>query len=116
MHPPGEESPQPASKRCHVIEPVGRLRSSTSRRFSHKRKPDLLGKPQRFRRVGDELVSGARHPGRAKHRFHPGLVAYVESGLHVHAVKAEQLTCVRHGHLQLLECTDEALDGAHLLA
>ena len=75
-----------------------------------------FGKPQRFRRVGHQLVSGAGHAGGTKHRFHAGLVAYVERGLHIHAIKSEQFPCVRHGHLQLFQRADEALDGPHLLA
>ena len=61
-------------------------------------------------------MPGAGHPGSAQHRFHPGLVAYVERGFHIHAVKAEHLSGVGHGHLQLFQRSDEALDRAHLLA
>ena len=61
-------------------------------------------------------MPGTGHASSPEHRLHPGLVAYVERGLHVHAIEAEHLPRVRHGHLQLLEGADQALDMTHLLA
>ena len=106
----------PASKRRHVIEPVCRLSPGARGRLSHERKADRLRERERLGSLGDELVPSARNAGSAKHRFHAGLVAYVESGLQVHAIEAELLTGIRHGHLQLLKGADEPLYGAHLLA
>ncbi len=60
-------------------------------------------------------MPGTRYASGAKHRFHPGLVAYVESCLQIHAIEAELLPGIRHRHLQLLEGTDESLHRAHLL-
>ena len=64
----------------------------------------------------DQLVPGTGHTSGPEHRLHAGLVAYVERGLHVHAVETQHLARVRHGHLQLLEGADQALDMTHLLA
>ena len=61
-------------------------------------------------------MPGTGHTSCPEHGLHPGLVAYVERGLHVHAVEAERLARVRHRHLQLLEGADHPLDRAHLLA
>ena len=61
-------------------------------------------------------MARTRDPGLAQHRFHSGLVAYVERGLQIHAIKAEHFACVRHWHLQLFQRSNETLYSAQLLA